>query len=227
MPWIKGRWCVWCCWIFLQPLIQSTTLSSYRDFMTDLEYATQIWNGFTHTLQTAIRRWWWITLRVTFGIPQGSVLGPILFTLYTSPLGDLCRCDLVDFQQCADDQQVYLFFKPSHPNQTAQECCIGHLEKCIEDIKIWMYYTLLTLNYDKTEFLVFGTKQQLRKIDNITIQVGSETISPIEFLQNLGYFLDTLMKNAHHINKLTSQLYLSHIHSIRSHIDEDTAKIII
>ena len=77
--------------------------------------------------------------------------------------------------------------------------------------------------------MVFGTKQQLQKIDNIAIQVGSETISPTEFVQHLGYFMDCLMKNAHHINKLTSQLYLSlcDIHSIRSHIDEDKAKIII
>ena len=76
---------------------------------------------------------------------------------------------------------------------------------------------------------VFSTKQQLQKIDNIAIQVGPETISSTEFVQNLGYFMDSLMKNAHHINKLTSQLYLSlhDICSIRSHIDEDTAKIII
>ena len=117
---------------------------------------------------------------------------------------------------------------PSHTNQTAQESCISHLKKCIKDIKIWMYYNLLKLNNDKTEFLVFGTKQQLQKINNIAIQVGSETVSPTEFMQNLGYFMDSLMKNAHHINKLTSHLYLSlhDIHSTRSHIDEDTAKII-
>ena len=70
-----------------------------------------------------------------FGIPQGSVLGLILFTMYTSPPGDLCMCHLVDFQLYADDQQVCLSFKPSHTNQTAQESCISHLEKCIEDFK--------------------------------------------------------------------------------------------
>ena len=73
---------------------------------------------------------------LTFHIPQGSVLGPILFTMYTSPLCDLCRCYLVEFQLYADDQQVYLSFKPSHTNQTTQESCISHLKKCIKDIKV-------------------------------------------------------------------------------------------
>ena len=45
---------------------------------------------------------------LTFGITQRSVLSPILFTIYTSPLGDLCRHYLVEFQPYADDQQVYL-----------------------------------------------------------------------------------------------------------------------
>ena len=53
---------------------------------------------------------------LTYGIPQGSVLGPILLSLYTSSLGDLCRHHLVEFQLYADDQQVYLSFEPSHTN---------------------------------------------------------------------------------------------------------------
>ena len=51
-------------------------------------------------------------IKVTQGIPQGSVLGPILFILYTSPLGDLCRSHDLNYQLLADDQKIYMLFKP-------------------------------------------------------------------------------------------------------------------
>ena len=72
------------------------------------------------------------------GVPQGSVLGPIAFTLYTTPLGDICRAHDILFHLYADDQQVYLSFKPA--NKNAQSQCMTKLQNCIEDIQTWMSY---------------------------------------------------------------------------------------
>ena len=69
------------------------------------------------------------------GVPQGRILGPILFTLYTIPLRKMCTKHGVTYHLYADDQQLYLAFKPS--NAGAKEQCIQQLEGCIEEIHKW------------------------------------------------------------------------------------------
>ena len=66
------------------------------------------------------------------GVPQGSILGPTLFTLYISPLGDICRSHEVLFQSYADEQQIYLLFKPKV--HKSRDICLEKLENCVSDI---------------------------------------------------------------------------------------------
>ena len=89
------------------------------------------------------------------GIPQGSVLGPNLFSWFISPLGDLCKKYGIDYHGYADDRQLYLSFKPKVPMD--QVTCIRRLELCIAEIRCWMRTNFLKLNDSKTEFILLGT----------------------------------------------------------------------
>ena len=157
--------------------------------------------------------------KLTSGIPQGSVLGPILFTIYTVPIGDICRKHQFAFHLYTDDTQVYLSFKPSIPSSKRE--CIAKIKDCIEEIGIWMTQNLLKLNNNKTEFILLGTRQQLSKLDNISFKIGSNTIIPTDHVRNLGFIMDSLLKNGSHINKITSSSYckLHDIARIRPSLD--------
>ena len=161
----------------------------------------------------------WITLHQ--GVPQGSVLGPIVFTLYTCPLEKISRDNNTDVEFFVDDEQIYVSFKPSQKG--SQEDSISRLENCVTKTRTWMNANLLKLNDKKTEFVIVGTNQQLSKLKDISVRVGNETINPVETVHDLGYYLDKNLNNGPYINKVTGNCFhtLRNIKKLRSHLDQD------
>ena len=72
---------------------------------------------------------------LTFGVLQDRVHSPTLFTLYTSPLGNICRAHGIDIQLYADNQQEYLSFKPIRNNSEAKDACLKGSKSVSEKYK--------------------------------------------------------------------------------------------
>ena len=84
-------------------------------------------------------------------IPQGSCLGPLLFTIYASKLFEVIKNYLPQSQAYADDTQLYLLFNAD--SACSQNDAVEAIEQCIEAIRSWMIKDKLRLNDNKTEFM--------------------------------------------------------------------------
>ncbi len=91
------------------------------------------------------------TAALSSGVPQGSVLGPILFSLYLLPLSQIiCQFNGISYHCYTDDIQLYVSCKPHETDK------LTVLFNCLSAIKNWMACNFLQLNADKTEVLIIG-----------------------------------------------------------------------
>ena len=95
---------------------------------------------------------------ISFGVPQGSVLGSILFTLYTAPLSHVIAEHDVEHHLYADDTHIYI-----SPSGSEALESLTDLKSCVTDVFTWMTNSKLKLNPSKTEFIIIGSKKTKRK----------------------------------------------------------------
>ena len=195
--------------------LQDTALSWIRSYLTSRTQAVHIYSSKSSEVSLSV------------GVPQGSVLGPLLFLIYLLPLRRIIALFHILRHGFADDTQLYHRLTLSEPSECERQ--VKNMENCLAKVRNWMRVNQLKLNDSKTEVMVVTKKTQLALAKNITITIGEATISPTPVAGNLGAKLDQLMSMESQVSAVTRKMYynIRRISKIKHHLTSETcAKVI-
>ncbi len=157
---------------------------------------------------------------MTCGVPQGSILAPLLFSLYMLPLSQIMRNNQIAYHSYADDTQIYLALSPNDYSPIDSLC------QCIDEINSWMCQNFLQLNKEKTEVIAFGNKDEVLKVNAYLDSRGQTTKNQV---RNLGVILETDLSFSSHVKAVTKSAYyhLKNIARIRCFVSsQDLEKLV-
>ena len=142
--------------------------------------------------------------KLLFGVPQESVLGRILFSLYTTPLSKVIQNHPgIGFHFHADNTQLYVHLK--HKNVAH---AFDKLKSCFDDVKKWLSANKLKLNPDKTEFIIFDSKLQHEKLHkSFPVNILGNFLSPVGAVRNLGISFDSNFSFSRHVQNICKSCF--------------------
>jgi hypothetical protein len=193
--------------------ISSNALQWFRSYLLDRHQSVSINNTSSPSSP------------LLFGVPQGSVLGPVLFVMYTTPLSELIQNCAINHQLFADDTQLHQSCPPSDIQMLRD-----NLHHCTTQIKSWMNNNKLKLNDDKTEAMLFSPPNIPPSCSlPSSIAVGAHDILFSNTARNLGFILDSELSMKHHVAKVCQIAFyeLKRISSIRRYLTEDATKTLV
>ena len=190
-------------------LIKGNALKWFKSYLENRKFCVKIKNE----LSTKVD--------LKYGVPQGSVLGPLLFILYISDINSIISYHKLSMHLYADDTQLYIGIDPSKNYSIT----LNIINSCLEDLKTWMGKQFLKLNVEKTNVIFIG-KQNLLDKHSITLKNGPNTYNSNsgEKIKLLGTILNQTLSYKDTMRRCVKSCYfnLCKLKSIRHYLDIST-----
>ena len=160
--------------------------------------------------------------RISYGVPQGSILGPLLFLIYINDMADIL--DKYFLIQYADDSQIIV-----SNNINNIETLKFEGELALRDAERYFQENGLNVNEGKTQCMFIGSRQLISLIpQDLTINFGNTLITPLKSVKNLGVYMDQYLLYDVHVNHISRKVngILMFLNRIKDNF-EQSARIIV
>ena len=189
--------------------LQDQSFEWFQSYLTDRQQMTLVNNVESDLLHEDV-----------YGVPQGSVLGPLLFLLYINDLSSIIQKSYNHLY--ADDTIVI-------QSASDPESLISSLERELTNVENWLNVNKMTINTKKTEVIFFGNNGTLKKLENKTVKFAGTPLKRKDNVKYLGVVFDEKLQWSNHIKNITQKVNfkLGKIKSIAPFLTSHTKELLV